>query len=65
VALLGALVLIVALQNSQEVSFEFLFASFKAPLIFIILLAAMIGGTIGFIAPLLVRARQDRMQHDS
>jgi hypothetical protein len=36
---LVALVLIVALQNSQEVSFDVLFASFKAPLIVVILLA--------------------------
>jgi hypothetical protein len=40
VAVLSALVLIVALQNSQEVSFEVLFASFNAPLIVVILLAA-------------------------
>ena len=33
-----ALVLIVALQNSQEVSFDVLFASFQAPLIVVILL---------------------------
>ena len=36
VGILSALVLIVALQNSQEVSFEVLFASFNAPLIVVI-----------------------------
>ena len=47
VGVLTALVLIVALQNSQEVNFEVLFASFKAPLIVIILVAVGIGVLIG------------------
>ena len=51
VGTLSALVLIVALQNSQEVSFEVLFASFKAPLIVVILLAVAIGILIGYAAP--------------
>jgi uncharacterized integral membrane protein len=59
VGLLVALVLIVALQNSQEVSFEVLFASFQAPLIVVILLAAAIGVLIGYIAPLVRRHRRD------
>jgi uncharacterized integral membrane protein len=59
VGILSALVLIVALQNSQEVSFEVLFASFKAPLIVIILLAAAIGMLIGYIAPLVRRHRHE------
>ena len=61
---LSALVLIVALQNSQEVSFDILFASFKAPLIVVILLAAAVGGLIGYVAPLVRRHRRDeRQQH--
>jgi uncharacterized integral membrane protein len=64
VGALSALVLIVALQNSQEVSFDVLFASFKAPLIVVILLAAAIGGLIGYVAPLVRRHRRDeRQQH--
>jgi uncharacterized integral membrane protein len=64
VGLLSALVLIVALQNSQEVSFELLFASFEAPLIVIILLAAAIGVLIGYVAPLVRRHhRQERQYH--
>jgi uncharacterized integral membrane protein len=63
VGILSALVLIVALQNSQEVSFDVLFASFKAPLIVVILLAAGIGALIGYIAPLVRRHRHEERQH--
>ena len=65
VGVLSALVLIVALQNSQEVSFELLFASFNAPLIVVILLAAAIGALIGYIAPLVRRHRREERQHSS
>jgi uncharacterized integral membrane protein len=65
VGILSALVLIIALQNSQEVSFEVLFASFKAPLIVIILLAAGIGMLIGYIAPVVRRHRhEERRQQE-
>lgn len=60
---LSALVLIVALQNSQEVSFDVLFASFEAPLIVVILLAAAIGVLIGYVAPLVRRHRREEKQH--
>jgi len=63
VGILSALVLIVALQNSQEVSFDVLFASFKAPLIVVILLAAGIGSLIGYVAPLVRRHRREERQH--
>jgi len=59
VGILSALVLIVALQNSQEVSFDVLFASFQAPLIVVILLAAGVGGLIGYVAPLVRRHRRE------
>jgi uncharacterized integral membrane protein len=59
VGVLVALVLIVALQNSQEVSFEVLFASFKAPLIVIILVAVAIGALIGYVAPVVRRHRRE------
>jgi uncharacterized integral membrane protein len=65
VGILSALVLIVALQNSQQVSFEVLFASFNAPLIVIILLAAAIGVLIGYIAPLVHRHRREEKQYTS
>jgi len=64
VGILVALVLIVALQNSQSVSFDVLFASFEAPLIFVILLAVAIGALIGYVAPVLRRhRREERQQH--
>jgi uncharacterized integral membrane protein len=63
VGILSALVLVVALQNSQEVSFEVLFATFNAPLIVVILLAAAIGVLIGYIAPLVRRHRREERQH--
>jgi uncharacterized integral membrane protein len=63
VGILSALVLIVALQNSQEVSFEVLFASFNAPLIVVILLAAAIGVLIGYVAPLVRRHRREEKHH--
>ncbi len=64
VGILVALVLIVALQNSQEVSFEVLFASFDAPLIVVILLAAGIGVLIGYVAPLVRRHRRQERQNN-
>jgi uncharacterized integral membrane protein len=63
VGVLSALVLIVALQNSQQVSFDVLFASFNAPLIVIILLAAAIGVLIGYIGPLVRRHRREEERH--
>lgn len=65
VGVLVALVLIVALQNSQEVNFEILFASFKAPLIVIILVAVGIGALIGYVAPLVRRHRREEKQRGS
>jgi uncharacterized integral membrane protein len=59
VGALAALVLIVALQNSQEVSVDVLTASFQAPLIVVILLAAGAGALIGYVAPLVRRHRRE------
>ena len=50
--ILGALVLIVALQNSQEVQVDVLMVNLSAPLIILIFAAAAIGGVIGYVAPL-------------
>lgn len=58
-----ALVLVVCLQNSQQVSVEVLFASFDAPLIVVLLVAVGVGALIGWAAPVLIRHRQaERMQ---
>jgi uncharacterized integral membrane protein len=59
VGILAALVLIVALQNSQQVSVEILFVSTEAPLIVILLVAVAIGALIGYVAPVLRRHRRE------
>ena len=56
--ILIALVVIVALQNSQQVSFEVLFASFDAPMIVMLLVFALLGALIGWAAPVLIRHRR-------
>lgn len=60
VGVLIALVLIVALQNSQQTSVEVLFASFNAPLIVVILVSVALGALIGWAAPVLLRHRRDQ-----
>lgn len=59
VGLLIALVLIVALQNSQEVHVDVLFLSVNAPLIIILLITALLGAVIGYVAPLVLRHRRE------
>jgi uncharacterized integral membrane protein len=59
VGLLIALVLIVALQNSQEVHVDVLFLSVNAPLIIILLITALVGAVIGYVAPLVLRHRRE------
>ena len=55
---LVALLVIVALQNSQQVSFEVLFVSFDAPMIVMLLVFALLGALIGWAAPVLIRHRR-------
>jgi uncharacterized integral membrane protein len=59
VGVLVALVLIVALQNSQQVSVDVLFLNVDAPLIVILLVAVLIGAAIGYVAPVLRRHRRE------
>ncbi len=59
IGVLIALVLIVALQNSQEVSVDVLFLSVNAPLIVILLIAVAVGALIGYLAPVVRRHRRD------
>jgi uncharacterized integral membrane protein len=59
VGALVALVLVVALQNSQEVRVDVLFLTVSAPLIVILLVAVAIGALIGYVAPVLRRHRRD------
>jgi uncharacterized integral membrane protein len=64
VGILSALVLIVALQNSQQVSVDILFISTEAPLIVILLVAVAIGALIGYVAPVLLRHRRAERSAD-
>jgi uncharacterized integral membrane protein len=59
VGTLIALVLIVALQNSQQVDVDVLFINLNAPLIVVILASAAIGALAGYAFPVLRRHRRD------
>jgi uncharacterized integral membrane protein len=57
---LGAAVLLVVIliaQNSQEVKVKFLFVDTTTPLIFALLIAAILGAVIGYVGPLVRRHR--------
>lgn len=56
---LVAIVVIVALQNSQQVRVDVLFITVDAPLIITLLAAVAIGALIGYVAPLVRRHRRD------
>lgn len=64
VGVLAALVLIVALQNSQRVHVDILFVNLSAPLIVVILIAAAIGAVIGYVGPLVRRHRREGQAPD-
>lgn len=63
-AILIALVVVVCLQNSQEVSVEVLFASFDAPLIIVLAAFTLIGMLIGYIGPVYRRHRREEKRTD-
>lgn len=60
-----ALVLVVILQNSQEVSVEVLFASLNAPLIVVLLVAVGVGAGLGYAAPILLRHRREQRRQNT
>jgi uncharacterized integral membrane protein len=62
VGALVTLVMIVALQNSQEVRVDILFVTVDAPLIVILIVAVTVGASIGCIAPLVLRHRREERQ---
>lgn len=64
VGALIALVVIVALQNSQEVRVDVLFVTVNAPLIVTLLAAVAIGALIGYVAPVIRRHRRDERRRD-
>ena len=57
IAVLGVLILI--FQNSQEVKIKFLFIDTTTPLIFALLIAAVLGAVIGYVGPLVRRHRRE------
>ena len=59
VGVLVALVVIVALQNSQQVRVDVLFVTVDAPLIVTLLAAVAIGALIGYVTPVVRRHRRD------
>lgn len=59
VGVLIALVVIVALQNSQQVRIDVLFVTVDAPLIVTLLAAVAIGALIGYVTPVVRRHRRD------
>jgi uncharacterized integral membrane protein len=59
VGFLSAIVVVVALQNSQQVRVDVLFITVDAPLIITLLAAVAIGALIGYVAPLIRRHRRD------
>ncbi|HEX5928313.1 MAG TPA: LapA family protein [Solirubrobacterales bacterium] len=64
VGALGALVAIVALQNSQQVRVDVLFVTVDAPLIVILLAAVAIGALIGYVTPVVRRHRRQERGQD-
>jgi uncharacterized integral membrane protein len=64
VGVLVAIVVIVALQNSQEVRVDVLFVTVNAPLIITLLAAVAIGALIGYVAPVVRRHRRDERRHN-
>ncbi len=59
VGVLVAIVIIVALQNSQQVRVDVLFITVDAPLIITLLAAVAIGALIGYVAPVVRRHRRN------
>lgn len=64
VGVLVALVVIVALQNSQQVRVDVLFVTVDAPLIVTLLVAVAIGALIGYVAPVVHRHRRSERRRD-
>jgi uncharacterized integral membrane protein len=64
VGVLVALVVIVALQNSQQVRVDVLFVTLDAPLIITLLAAVGVGILIGYVAPLVRRHHRDGQRQD-
>jgi uncharacterized integral membrane protein len=64
VGALLAVVVIVALQNSQQVRVDVLFLTVDAPLIVILLVAVAAGAALGYVAPVLRRHHRSARGRD-
>lgn len=53
-----ALLAVIVIQNSQDVRVELLFGEFNAPLILVLLITAVLGAVIGYVAPVLRHHRR-------
>lgn len=62
VGILVGLVVITALQNSQQVRIDVLTANAEAPLIVVILASVVIGMLIGYSAPIVLRHRRSGLE---
>ena len=59
------LLVIIVAQNSQDVDVDILFLNTTAPLIVILLITAVLGAIIGYVAPVVRRHRRDeRRRHE-
>jgi uncharacterized integral membrane protein len=52
------LIIILVAQNSQKVKVKFLFVDTTTPLIFALLIAAVLGAVVGYVAPVVRRHRR-------
>jgi uncharacterized integral membrane protein len=59
IGIVVVLLLILIFQNSQKVEVHFFFADTHTPLIFALLVAAILGALVGWLLPHLRRSRKD------
>ena len=59
IGIVAALLLILVIQNSQKVEVHFFFADTHTPLIFALLIAAILGALVGWLLPHLRRRGKD------
>jgi uncharacterized integral membrane protein len=60
IAIVALLLLILIIQNSQKVEVHFFFADTHTPLIFALLIAAILGALVGWLLPRLRSRRGER-----
>jgi len=60
IAIAALLLLILVIQNSQKVEVHFFFADTHTPLIFALLIAAILGALVGWLLPRVRRSRKEK-----